>query len=528
MIHPVCIRRAFPPGAAVWFCLAVGLVVAGITRVSAQAPVPPTWRVDASLYPKAYGVIADDRLMHPVDVSNWPLQIDSSRQLFVDDELVASLAGVTRRINSPRKHPRNPLVVPDRPWEGDDCFFQTVLRDERSGRFRMWYSGRPKHLLESGKRADWPTCYAESADGIHWDKPVLRLHAIGGSRENNVVIPDGSVFGLMHRPDEPDPRLRFRALALRFQNEPGEGYFLYASEDGIHWTMERERAVIPSLHGYRLPANGIGDTSSFRWDPRLKKYIGDVKFVLPPKMRVRAIMESDDLIHWTRPRMTIYPDALDEPKAQIYGHHGFIYESMWIGMLRVMHDDLIADSYKQTTIELTASRDGRNWSRVADRAQFIPLGRPDEWDPHYHDAFTSPITVGDELWIYYRSQPLWKDMHDKISRIGLAILRRDGFVSLEAQDQDGFVVTRPLTFAGRTLFVNADVAESGSLTAEVQDQTGKPLTAYAFDRSIPVTGDRTKTPVRWVGGENIERDSSESLRLSFRLRKAKLYSFWIE
>ena len=44
---------------------------------------------DFSLVPAAYGILANDRLMHPVDLADWPLKIDSGSQLFLDDYLIA-------------------------------------------------------------------------------------------------------------------------------------------------------------------------------------------------------------------------------------------------------------------------------------------------------------------------------------------------------------------------------------------------------------------------------------------------------
>lgn len=38
--------------------------------------------------------------------------------LFVDDHLLDEMSQVWRTLHRPRKHPNNPLVTPDRPWEG--------------------------------------------------------------------------------------------------------------------------------------------------------------------------------------------------------------------------------------------------------------------------------------------------------------------------------------------------------------------------------------------------------------------------
>ena len=246
------------------------------------------------------------------------------------------------------------------------------------------------------------------------------------------------------------------------------------------------------------------------------------------------MMESDDLIHWSRPRMTFYPDALDAADTQIYGHTGFVYESMWVGMMRVMHTERVPNSYKQTTIELTASRDGRHWSRVGHREEFLPLGRSDEWDPHYHDPHTPPILVGDELWFYYRSQPLGAPRSDpqiaktRISRIGLATLRRDGFVSLNGGDDPGLVVTRPLTFDGCRLFVNAQVSDGGYIKAEIRNTAGEAVKPYVMSECQPLTADVLNGQVAWAGKTTIRRSADQSMRIAFEVKNARLYSFWLE
>ena len=48
-------------------------------------------------------------------------------------------------------------------------------------------------------------------------------------------------------------------------------------------------------------------------------------------------------------------------------------------------------------MELTASRDGRHWTRVGARDEIVPLGSESEWDPDYHDPSGDPILVGNEL-----------------------------------------------------------------------------------------------------------------------------------
>ena len=123
--------------------LTTALVMSGVAAAAADDPLPESWHVDRLLYPEAYGILANEKLMSPVDMSAWPVKIGPEHQLFVDDYLIAEMTGLVRDVHQARKHPANPLVVGDKPWEqrseGRDpgVVFQIVRRDEATGRFRM-------------------------------------------------------------------------------------------------------------------------------------------------------------------------------------------------------------------------------------------------------------------------------------------------------------------------------------------------------------------------------------------------------
>jgi len=186
--------------------------------------------------------------------------------------------------------------------------------------------------------------------------------------------------------------------------------------------------------------------------------------------------------------------------------------------------------WKQTTVELTCSRDGRHWSRAGKRQEVIPLGARSQWDADYHDPCWDPIPVGNELWIYYRSVNRGPDdRNPKVGHvIGLAKLRRDGFASVNAGDEPGTVVTRPLTFQGRALYVNAEAGEGGYVKAEIRTRSGKPLPSHGLDRCEPLATDTVASRVVWAGAQTIDCAGERSVRLAFELKNAKLYSFWIE
>ena len=118
-----------------------------------------------------------------VELPSVVRDIGSRRELFVDDYLVERLQGVEQKMHRPV--PREVAIVCDAPWEGNTSAYYTLFAD--GDRFRMYYRG--EHFDVSTQKAAHPevTCYAESRDGIVWEKPKLGLFEFAGSKDNNIV-----------------------------------------------------------------------------------------------------------------------------------------------------------------------------------------------------------------------------------------------------------------------------------------------------------------------------------------------------
>ena len=107
-----------------------------------------------------------------------PIDVGSSRQLFLDQRFLARTGGdVELVMNPPVQHPE-PVIVPDRAWEDAGLgAYNTVLR-EADGRWRMWYDAglfQPEDTSGLPAFGSRRLCYAESHDGLHWHKPTLDL-----------------------------------------------------------------------------------------------------------------------------------------------------------------------------------------------------------------------------------------------------------------------------------------------------------------------------------------------------------------
>lgn len=516
----------------VW-SLMVGVLTTAVQVANAEGgPLVEEFRAETVV--SVWRDMANEQVVFPLDMQNIAVKISKHRQLFLDNYLIAKAHKVKRQVHPPRRYANNPVLRPP-PVKLNHAVVQQVLQFKNSPRFRMWYcSWDAWQTLPSGQRIRHGTSYAISDDGVNWEKPALDLHQIEGIDERNVVIPYGMAQGVFHEPDDPDPQKRFKALVCIERKNPTvrEGYYLHTSPDGIHWKGDLSRCVLPSLNrGHHIPQNGVGDTTRFWWDPIRKKYIGDVKFVVYGKQRARGIMESDDLIHWSRARPTFVARADD---AQIYGHFGFAYQGMYIGTRWIF---LPRYSRRHSSyVELDCSRDGFTWTRVGAGQPFMAFNaRHDTWDATIMRPI-SLLEVGDEIWIYYfgapseieRDNPRYPSSAPGDWSAGLAILPRDRFVSINGGEEAGKLVTRPLGFKGEQLHVNAAVAADGELRVGLQTYDGKPVAGYSVADCNPVQGDRIDIPLTWANNSDVTAFSNTDVRIVFSLRKAKLYSFWIE
>ncbi|HTM51219.1 MAG TPA: hypothetical protein VL285_21135 [Bryobacteraceae bacterium] len=455
-----------------------------------------------------------------MDLRDWPVRIGPEAQLFVDGYLIARRSDVDFRVHQPVKHAANPLIVPTPPGESLVLAYGSVLRGA-AGRLRMWYTN------QTG------IAYAESDDGVRWEKPGIGLELDG--RKTNLLTRGhrgrSDTLSVFLNPDQRDPLRRFLAYPMeyRFPDKDGvretrrEGIYLRASPDGIHWT-ERPDPVMYAI--WRDEENrpgdnnaGLGDVHHISWDPKLNKFMGHIK-VARQGIRMRALVESDDGIYWSKPELILAADAQDRPGDQIYSMVAFPYESMWLAFIGLYHKG----TDERMDIQLASSRDGRHWSRPL-RSTFLPNGREGSFDwGVMHMAGNAPIRSGGALSIYYDglgSQHNVKLRDTRKMGIGLATLRPDGFVSLDAGPRGGRVITRPLNFDGSRLRLNAAVKPGGGIRVRLLDGAERPISGCA---ETEVTGDALDL----AASCDFTPSKGRNVRLEFAMRDASLYSFRIE
>ena len=108
------------------------------------------------------------------------------------------------------------------------------------------------------------------------------------------------------------------------------------------------------------------------------------------------------------------------------------------------------------------------------------------------------------------------------------MLRKDGFVSLDAGKKSGTILTKPLKLAGKRLLLNLAAGKDGSARVAILNETGKSMPGFSSRSAVAVTGDAIRLPAKWKSGGDISKLVGKVVQLKFYLKNASLYAFWTE
>jgi hypothetical protein len=489
--------------------------------------------------------------------------IADTRQLFVDDDVVAFVHNVTRTQHSPVKHHENPLIRRDKPWEVVPyfrCPTFNVIRDPQDGVFKCWYEDyydyfgySPSEGIQGNR-----VYFAHSEDGIHWTKPGLGKFSIDGNDTNTVFsyppYEMASCNSVLLDPKETDLKRRFktvyyyRAIDANIpKRHPGGrhagGLGIAFSPDGVDWTPYEGNPLIPEW---------MGDVEILTFDEIDDKYVlygrhrgspggpispGKADGVWSTRRRIYR-SESKDLYEWTDPQLILDPGSGDNLDDGLYGFVPWRVGEMHFGLLNVLH--LVENTME---MYLLHSRDGLNWERLLHHRPFIPRGGDDSYDRFGAETPTQPLVVGDELWFYYGGMKVHHDWwiwgvnegidvpetrDSGLARDGhhlcLATMRIDGYVSLDATVREGWIETKPVFSPGAHLFINGKCNEGGYIDVEIVHNAGGTVEEFSRDRCERFTGDSVRHRVKWSAGDTLS-EIPGAVKLKFYLKNAELYGF---
>jgi len=453
---------------------------------------------------------------------------DPDLYLFINDDAILARNDLYRMVHTLRRESVKPVLSPTE--EEGRIDWSSTVRDPETGQLKMWY-----HTLEGLCRL------AVSDDGFNWIRCGKALSSEDYVTNDLSVAPVG--------PDV-DPWFRdAKFVGAVNVNEPRPG-----EPGGIHAVRSMDGEQFEVLFPAILP--GKGDRMSIAYDSLRQEYIlitrpyygfapgfRPIDHVAVARHRMARMWKSRDMVTWQDYGIVLRHDDNDPPDVQIHGMQCFRYGQ---GFLALIENMFLATSMMD--VQLGYSSDGINWERVGNRESVLPLGGQGSWDSHSVVPGTNaPIPDGERILVPYTgrdfkffvpAQFLKSDIRRQQAKgrqqaIGLATIRKDGWVSLEAGRVEGTVVTQklPLTKPMK-LELNVDCYGGYIAVDVIADAIGKyfePVPGYEADASRMEHVDSICQPVTWGEREVVEPIAEQSCFLRFTMRQGSLFSYrWTE
>lgn len=499
---------------------------------------------------------------------------DPNLHLFVDDREVQNYKNLLRILNKPKKHP-NPVLEVDQPWEGCRTQAWGSVIQEPDGLLRMWYMSFPTRTPDELDCGGYG--YAESRDGIHWEKPPLGVSEFRGSKDNNIFYPmspdgknwcdehlarqhlglpahdeEGNRIGVLNNLDglnvvrddtDSDPQRRYKLIAnmqdhrmwayaypQKYPNvtkadmeEANEifGQYMDTSPDGIHWTGKPRRILKARFGDYMLVSR---DERNQRW------WLNERTVTLTG--RNAALRTSTDLTKWSDPADLIFESTPDMGYGKAWQWHGgftpFNYGNMNLGLLEKWSHAGMGD-----TCELVCQREGETWQRVAPNNPFLDVGAEDDFDRTLiYPTHNEPVRIDDILYIYYTGAGNGKRNEDGPipMSIGVATIGLDRFAGFaHSRDEPGLLLTKPIFIEHSRLQVNVEShfsPFSDSLRVSVHDINGDNIPGYTLEESVvDHHAEGIRKPAYWKGRSTLNELKGKKVHLQFEVKGAILYSY---
>ena len=506
--------------------------------------------------------------------SPWsrPVKVGSRLQLLWDDDLADARRTTAERLQH-RPELAGTVHVFDRPWEGDCCFYQILVKD--ADRLRIYYKASGSRLCQTyspGKfeRSDKALCSViESRDGgLTWTRPDFNRVKAGGTTHNNVLFDENRDNFYVFRDSNPDcPKEElYKALAMwgafNANGTPDlakgkPGLWCYVSANGTDFRRDR---LASSEGAFDSINTAFWDATRGLYHAYVRGYHGR-KGDRNGDTDIRDVrhMTSKDFRTWTRPQLLDFgPDGEDYP-LYTNGIHPYYREpSVFIGFpSRYVErkkwtdnfEKLCAPEKRRARMEapwgkhprggLTTwdtvfcfSRDGQRFDRF-DEAMFRPGPEHPDKNWAYGDTM---VTVGEiESPGRFGVDPeismfVLEGAHLGVpAKLNRYTIRLDGYVSRHAPYAGARFVTKPIVFSGSELELNFSTSARGFVYVTVRDENGREL------KSTELFGDKVDRIVGWETGEAVSSPLQENKKLSsfagkpvtleFDMSDADIYSF---
>lgn len=465
------------------------------------------------------------------------------------DDLMTDIRFTTATLSVNRAEKMGSVMVLDRPWETAAGTYVTILRD--GDIYRMYYQVWPGYPDEN---TGIDVCYAESRDGINWERPNLGLYEFEGSYDNNLIIRDicDNIYVMKDENPACPPEHRYKAVlegGLRAETPSGcHRLMCMTSPDGIHF---KNYGIISEGYAY-------DSQNTLHWNRHTGKYYcyfretRDRDYEPNPnwkEIRVRGIrvMESEDCLNWSEPISLDYMGGEDYPlytncvSAYPYDDRYYVgFPTRYVERKEwnANYDRLCGREERLakcainkryglavTDCVFMSSRDNRHWFRF-DEATVAPGHEvPTNWIygncyPAGGGLLESPSKFEGEpnqLSIYIRTRLPNDSSRAEIVRYAY---RMDGFASYKADYKGKTLRTKQFTFEGDTLSMNFRTSARGSIYITLRDELGIPIKGYT---TCEIFGDSVNRAVDFE--KPLSELAGKKISIEFKMSDAEIYSF---
>lgn len=452
------------------------------------------------------------------------VELGNNREIFIDYYLIEKLEGTEIMMHRPVDE--GVVLYFDKSWEGPFCGYCTVIKD--SANYLVYYRGNPGG--KDGTNTE-TTCIAESKDGIHWEKPNLKIYKINGTFNNNVILANEAPASHNFSPfldtnPKAHPSQKYKALA----GEGKSGLFAFGSSDGIHWKKIRDNSVFKQ---------GAFDSQNVSfWSESEKCYLCYFRTWTGGGFNgFRSVgrTTSSDFVHWSDPvEMTFGdtpPEHLYTQQTSPYFRAPQIYVAIG-GRLMPGKQVLTEEQAKKLHVNpgyykdcsdayLMTSRGGSVYDRTFMEAFIRPGIGMENWVSRSNYPALNVVQTGPAEMSVYVNQ----DYAQPTAHLHRYSLRLDGFTSISAPYIGGEVLTKPFTFSGNQLEINYSTSAVGEIRFEVLNENGKPVPGFTLEDSERITGNEISRVVQWKGEPDLQSIKERIIRLRIMMKDADLFSF---
>ncbi len=447
------------------------------------------------------------------------LTIGNRRELFVDSYLIQKSKGVSLRLNAPQR--REIVLRLDSPWEGSGSgCYNVVMKD--GDVYRMFYRGTFPDKNEPGGEG---CCYAESGDGIHWEKKNLGLVSYKGQDTNMILTGDPAHNFSPFIDTNPacPPEEKYKAVGGHLPRVLSG----FTSADCFHWERVQEAPLL---------TDGAFDSQNIAfYDLQLGKYVcysryfdeGDPADGV--SSRIRAIQRnlSEDFLHWDEPERNVYDEGV--PLEQFYTNATVrcpgaehIYLSFPMRFMADRHKILEHPKVGVSDNVMMSSRDGVHWSRPFLESWMRPGPDQRNWTQRNLIVAQGILETGDDFSLFVNENYQWDSAY--IRRVTVPRFR---FGSAYGEKKGGMFQTQPILFEHGKLRINYATSAPGSVRVGIVDENGWPLPRYSPEDCDVIYGDELERDVTWRGSSDLSFLRGKVVRFKFELRDADVYAMQI-